>query len=377
MDFTRFFKAPSYGKAAAFDFQEGVFPVFYNSGRWKGGQVKSFAWLGVPKAPKGRKCPGMVLVHGGGGTAFPDWVRLWNSRGYAAIAMDVCGGVPAWSESPYCRPRWPRHSHSGPAGWGCFKDAMLPPEEQWPYHAVSAIVAAHSLLRSLQQVDSGRIGLTGISWGGILSSIVAGVDSRFAFAAPVYGCGFLDLANFNEFKESSPSKNKRWLKLWDPAHYLPKAKMPLLWVNGTNDFAFQLPSTMKSAAAAPGKSSLCLPVRMVHGHGGAGEKPEEIHNFANKVLKHGKSLELPEFSNYVFKKGSLSTDFSSSWKPAKAELNWTEDSRPWKDRLWKSAPAKVKSASCEAKLPAKAVAAYFNVFSESGLLFSSPPLLEL
>jgi hypothetical protein len=36
----------------------------------------------------------MVLIHGGGGTAFADWVRLWTGRGYAAIAMDLCGCVP-------------------------------------------------------------------------------------------------------------------------------------------------------------------------------------------------------------------------------------------------------------------------------------------
>ena len=36
----------------------------------------------------------MVLVHGGGGTAFAEWVKAWTSRGYAAIAMDTCGQIP-------------------------------------------------------------------------------------------------------------------------------------------------------------------------------------------------------------------------------------------------------------------------------------------
>ena len=213
MDFKRSFAAPAYEKAAAFDFQEGLLPIFYKSGKWLGKQVKTFAWLGVPKLPRGRKCPGIVLVHGGGGTAFPDWVRLWNSRGYAAIAMDTCGGAPCWNESPYGRPIWPRHKFSGPAGWGCFKDSMLPPEDQWPFQAVSSVIAAHSLLRSLPQVDPKRVGLTGISWGGILSSIASGVDNRFSFAAPVYGCGFLELANFQESKESTTAKDKKWLSL--------------------------------------------------------------------------------------------------------------------------------------------------------------------
>ena len=35
-----------------------------------------FAWLGIPDVPPGERVPGMVLVHGGGGTAFPEWVEI-------------------------------------------------------------------------------------------------------------------------------------------------------------------------------------------------------------------------------------------------------------------------------------------------------------
>ena len=34
--------------------------------------------------------------------------------------------------------------------------------------------------------------MTGISWGGYLTCLVASLDSRFIAAAPVYGCGFYD-----------------------------------------------------------------------------------------------------------------------------------------------------------------------------------------
>ena len=38
--------------------------------------------------------PAVVLIHGGGGTAFAEWVNLWARRGYAAIAMDLSGHRP-------------------------------------------------------------------------------------------------------------------------------------------------------------------------------------------------------------------------------------------------------------------------------------------
>ena len=165
---------------------EGVTSVFYEGMPWRGKPTRVFAYYGLPKTEPGAKAPGMVLIHGGGGTAFDAWVRLWTSRGYAAIAMDTCGCVPIGSYG-----KWQRHDTGGPAGWGGFDQVDEPVEDHWTYHAIADVVLAHSLLRSLPEVDADRIGVTGISWGGYLTCIVSGVDPRFRFAVPVYGCGFL------------------------------------------------------------------------------------------------------------------------------------------------------------------------------------------
>ena len=62
--------------------------LFYEGLSFQGKPTRVFAYYGAPKVTAGKKVSAMVLVHGGGGTAFDVWVRLWNSRGYAAIAMD-------------------------------------------------------------------------------------------------------------------------------------------------------------------------------------------------------------------------------------------------------------------------------------------------
>ncbi len=49
---------------------------------------------GLSALPGGRDLSRIVLIHGGGGTAFSDWVWLWAKRGYAAIAMDLSGHRP-------------------------------------------------------------------------------------------------------------------------------------------------------------------------------------------------------------------------------------------------------------------------------------------
>ena len=379
-DIDRLFKAPPYETVKALEsWHPGVQPLLYEYGEWNGRPAKAFAWLGLPELKPGRKCPGIVLVHGGGGTAFADWVRLWTSRGYAAIAMDNCGGVPCWNESPYCRYLWPRHEFSGPAGWGDFENVEKPVNEQWPYQATSTVIAAHSLLRSLPEVDASRIGITGISWGGILTCMASGLDNRFAFAAPVYGCGFLDAMVFTEGMppRSTPEKNAKWLSMWDPSLYLASAEMPFLWVNGTNDFAFNMESMARSAGLVRAGSIFCVPVCMAHGHGGVGEKPPEILDFANRITGHGESLENPLLSSVGLHGSLASLGFKPGWKSSKAELNYTLGSGVWKDRLWETASASLDLASgkISAEIPKGSTALYFNLFSEAGLIYSSRPLI--
>ena len=352
----------------------GLTALFYDGMPYEGRKTRIFAWYGVPENAKG-KVPAMVLVHGGGGTAFPDWVKLWNSRGYAAIAIDTCGGVPVWSNSPYSRNPWPRHEWSGPAGWGFGKDSFapeLPSEEQWPYHAVSAVVIGHSLLRSFPEVDKDRIGITGISWGGYLTCIAAGIDKRFAFAAPVYGCGFLGrpfVGLTREFHTAGERKRlEHWLSMWDPSLYLPKARMPVLWVNGTNDGAFPMDS-MQDSYRLTKKRFLAIRLRMPHGHGGVGENPEEIRLMADYACKGGEAPVV--FKSQGIKQKAAWAKFKSPHPVKNAELNYTRALGHWTDRAWNTMPAEVKDGRVSATLPMGTTVYYFNVFDGCGRVASS------
>ena len=70
--------APTMTAAAGFAVKDGVRPVLFEGLPWRGRPTKVFAWLGIPKGKAG-KLPGVVLVHGGGGTAFRDWVKRWTT----------------------------------------------------------------------------------------------------------------------------------------------------------------------------------------------------------------------------------------------------------------------------------------------------------
>ncbi|WP_165074083.1 acetylxylan esterase [Paludisphaera rhizosphaerae] len=359
------FNAPKSRPAEGFQ-SDGLSAVFYEGMPWKGKRTEVFAWVGLPKLPAGEKAPGMVLVHGGGGTAFEAWVKLWTSRGYAAIAMDTTGTVPRGSYA-----KWERHENGGPPP-DHFGEALGPPEDQWPYHAVSDVLLAHSLLRSLPEVDADRIGLTGISWGGYLTCVVSGLDDRFKFAVPVYGCGFLgENSTWKDQLGKMGPAGERWLALWDPSHYLPKGVMPKLWVTGTNDFAYPLDSLQKSYRAAGGPSTLAVRLRMPHGHGGAGENPEEIHAFADSILKGGPPL--PRIGKLETQEDRVQASYEPHTPVQKAELLWTADLGKWSDRKWESKAAEIDQAAkrVSAPVPTGARVYFLNLYDDQGRVVST------
>ncbi len=350
---------------------EGVKAFFYEGAKYQGKPTRVFAYYGVPAGSgnDGKKHPAMVLIHGGGGSAFDRWVKLWNSRGYAAIAMDVCGCVPVGTYG-----KWQRHEHGGPPGWDAsFGQLDAPVEDQWTFQAVSAVALAHSLIRSYPEVDADRIGVTGISWGGYLTSVVVGVDSRFQFAVPVYGCGFLGENSvwLPAFEKLGKEQAYLWVRQWDPSSYLGQAKMPILWVNGTNDFAYPMDSWQKSYRLPKGNRTLCLRIRMPHGHGAAGENPEEIHVFANQILRQGKPF--ATITDQGHSADETWATFKSEVAMTKAELAVTRDLGKWQDRKWESLPAEIDTngGRVTAKLPADAKVFYLNLFDERNCVVST------
>lgn len=359
---------------------EGVRSLFFAGPAWQGKPTRVFAWIGLPPgASADKKVPAMVLIHGGGGTAFDRWVKVWTARGYAAIAMDTCGCVPVGTYG-----KWQRHEQGGPPGWDAsFGQLDQPVTDQWPYHAVSAAVLAHSLIRSLPEVDPDRTGVTGISWGGYLTSLVSGVDPRFQFACPVYGCGFLgdNSAWLPAFEKLGKERALLWLSQWDPAGYLPAMNKPMLWVNGTNDFAYPMDSWQKSYRLPKGSRTLALRIRMPHGHGPAGENPEEIHRFANHILRGEPPL--PKITGQgvtpaseTAPAGELWATFKSPRPLTKAELCLTRDRGKWTERKWESLPATIdpKTNRVHAAIPPDASVVYLNLVDSHDCITSTEHL---
>lgn len=347
---------------------EGMQSFFYDGIDFQGKPTQVYAYYKAPAGlpPKGG-WPAVVCVHGGGGTAFYEWVQEWVDHGYAAIAMDLEGHLPDLDKKTSDRPAF---DGSGPTRYGVFFDFDRPMEEQWFYQAIAQIIRAHSLIRSFPEVNPEKTGITGISWGGMLTCAVMQADERFKFAVPVYGCGFLIGSDaFMGDKLKAPGQQRAFdLFLGSSAHY-DAVQMPVFFINGTNDRFFPLPSTEQTATAVRGPVQFLFPVRMAHGH-----KPgwirEEIYAFADSVLRGGKAL--PQLGNVQRNGPEITLPFKSESPVSHAELCYTKDSGSWEKCGWATVPATVHSnRMVRAEVPKETVGFFICITDSRGLTVSS------
>lgn len=363
--------------------KDSVWSLFYEGEKFNGKQTEVFAYYASPatlsgKKAKGEKYPAVVMLHGGGGTAFPIWVREWAKKGYAAIAMDLGGAKPlpeAEQESP-----WSSKSDLLPNGapddtdvhkfYSIDKDFT----EQWQFHAVANIIRAHSLIRSLADTDSAKTALTGISWGGYLTNIVAGIDHRFKAAVPVYGCGFLQekSAWVSRFDSLGLETSKKWMALWEPSSYVGNAQMPMLFVNGTNDFAYDVESWQKTVDLAPNAYQLLIH-EMGHNHE-LGAEPGEIEAFIENIFTKSIALPLLGIPKKIGK--WYEATIGQMGSITKAQFIYTEEIGNNKERKWITVPAQLKRNRLMAEGGHKIKMAYFLLTDAEGLRYSSPVLMN-
>jgi dienelactone hydrolase len=338
--------------------------LYYESEPYQGKPTRVFAYYAEP-AKQDSKLPAMVLIHGGGGKAFAEWAKLWAERGYAALAMDLAGHGPDGKRLPDGGPEQD-DPHKLPK-------TKTPLHEMWTYHAVAAAIRGVSLLRALPQVDGERIGVTGISWGGYLTCIVAGLDDRLKVAVPVYGCGFLQDNSvwLPQFAAMADDWRAEWVKNFDPSSYLKQAKMPMLFVNGTNDFAYPLDSYKKSYRLVKNRQ-LCVIVNLPHGHP-QGWAPVEIGLFVDSYLTRGTPLiKLERGAGGAVKEGkvwAVNLPLDQSAGKVNVQVHWTVDTTlPWKDRKWHSKPAAAQPGYAidiyRAELPAERPLVYFATVTD-------------
>jgi dienelactone hydrolase len=365
-----------------------VHSLLYAGEQYQGRDTEVFAFYASPatlgEARAGANFPGVVLIHGGGGTAFAEWVHLWAKRGYAAIAMDLGGrrppdpvydpqtGAPVAARAGD-REKRTRLPNGGPDQGHEEKFDTIGGDvaDDWPFHAVANVLRAHSLLRSFAEVDAERTAVTGISWGGYTTCLVASVDDRFKAAVPVYGCGFL----FEGESVQKPAIDKlgdrreAWIKAYDPSSWLARCRVPVLFVNGTGDIHYPLDSYQRSFDLVPGRKQMRIEVNMRHGHP-PGWTPQEIGLFIDSFCRDGQPLPVP--GQPVIDGERVRVKFTSAVPVKSAQLHFTTDEGLRSKRAWQSLDATVGEGVVTApKPPVEANTWFLTLTDERGAMVST------
>lgn len=357
----------------------GIKALWYEGPQYKQHKTKVFAYIGYPQAKPGQKVPAVVLVHGGGGHAYPEWIRRWNEKGFAAIAMDTTGFLPSeqWKglagteehiEGQYVQELYGELAESGYVlgpNNSEMTDYDLPLEEQWMYHAVADTILAHNILIADNNVDASKIGIVGISWGAVITALAIGYDIRYAFAVPIYGSGYIDCIPGptkipSRFRILSVKEN------WSASDRFNHINCPVLWQCWRPDPCFSLEgNSLSYKATKKANSFFSISPDMHHSHW-HGWHALENYRFAQRIVNNELPLIRASEDPKDFNAFSFTLDIPEDFSDVRVQivysetpLNYGEDGEMTNE--WKIHPVTISGNAVTGQSPVSASCYYVEM----------------
>ena len=194
---------------------------------------------GTIVSPKGNGTyPALLMLHGGGSCA--DEVgrlqRRFAAKGYVVMAVDlpgICNPDKASLSTGAWRYR--------PKGIDSRLDISKGIDSSTLVDAIAAGLQGFNLLTTEANVDTNRIGITGFSWGGYMTTMLSSLLSQRVKAAySVFGSGFFDRGSLWKAQLDTMQENKRneWLTFFDAGRRAPGMRCPYFVEATVNDRFF-------------------------------------------------------------------------------------------------------------------------------------------
>ena len=330
-----------------------------------GRETQVFAYIGFPEnADPSSPVPGMVLVHGGAGHAYAEWVQYWVNHGFAAVSFDGFGQSYTGADHTYDASIdfWQYDPASQPPMDG-FASAGKPFAEQGFTYYVADVLLANTILRSDPRVDHNRIGLTGISWGGLASSAALCYDDRFAFAAPVYCSGFQDVSRT---VWGAGFAGAGITDVWDAKLLLDRVAMPVCFFNSDCDPFTDANATTACAANAP-NGSLTILHGFTHGQIEGAAIPELLR-FAQEQTGQGmRNIRIDALCSDG-DGAALAFSLPADVPSAEARVYYKTEGLVYEDKYlrepWRCITADASGGKARLPVPPEAAVFYFSIEGE-------------
>jgi dienelactone hydrolase len=282
--------------------------VTFTVGTFKGAAARIAAYYSFPA--NGRKNAAFVWSHGGGQRAERNRGIYFAKQGFATVDINWLGRPMEndikvntdWGKvDPTQGPRfyakalrkgWKRNLQSDEHS---IDPVVSPRNANWFLLTVAARRAI-TFLEKQPEVDAGKIGFTGFSMGGMITSLVA-IDPRLKAVAPfVGGSGF----KFIDFPGGISGSSIRGhfrddLELYkstiDPSAYWPLVRCPVVFISSSNDFHSTFERIYRSMALLK-HGDWRVTTNIHHNHGPGPEQWAVLNLWFNQYLK-GHDQDIP------------------------------------------------------------------------------------
>ncbi|OHE73436.1 MAG: hypothetical protein A2007_04245 [Verrucomicrobia bacterium GWC2_42_7] len=212
----------------------------------------------LAKPAKAGIYPGILMVHGGGGSAdafFPQ-VLDWAKRGYISFCQDQPGICSS------------KHSSSGPET--SFIRCAGDPNSLSSFSIYDGVVAALNglrMVRSQPEVDTSKIGITGPSWGGYMTTMISGLaGKRIKASFANYGCGYYDRGSHWSagLEQMNVNDRAKWLDTLDAGRKASQITSNFFVTSPTNDFYFWPGAIMATYNNITSPKNICIAANVSH-----------------------------------------------------------------------------------------------------------------
>ena len=344
---------------------------FYNSETTPQGPNRIYCAIARPEKASG-PVPVVLIFHGGGGHASPALALAAARRhpGMAGLAMDYNGQFAPGGGKHVTQ--WKNVGRER-------KLELKPDARNYPmYHNVIAARRAIDFLGTQPWADTNRIGCVGISYGGWVALILAGVDERVKCVTTAVSAGGVEFTagkGAQQLRWEPADQRPIWLAHYEPLAYAPHTKAGVFFQLASNDLFFWLDGASRNLDALPNPKGWLVRPNSNHGAGGPEIPDTAAPAFMRHLLAGGPSL--PDVTQF-----KVSNDGSTyTWKATgpraitRAVLNWSPGKPVSPGRYWIEFPAERTGDTWRAKVPQEfanfAAQAFVNVGDENSVVVSS------
>lgn len=202
----------------------------------RGGVNTIYGTMVSPKQPG--IYPALLMLHGGGSSA--DGViklqRLFAAKGYVVMSVDL-PGICDPDKAPLSTGAWKNRSKLIDSRLDISKGL----DSSTLVDAIAAALQGFNMLATEKNVNKELMGISGISWGGYMTTMLSGLlGNRIKAAYSVFGCGFYDRGTrWKEQLEKMPKNmSKDWLTYFDAGRRASGIQCPYFIEATVNDKFF-------------------------------------------------------------------------------------------------------------------------------------------